>query len=218
MSAALLFDSVTRIARHEAAARPVASAGVVTSVFPNEGGQPDHAVTVKLRESGLVLPRVPVAVGAPGFAAIPAVDDLVVVAFLEGDFHSPVVVGRLYHPDQDPPKHKTGEIVLRLPSGDSDPKFQCVITGDPANLLLTLPGDVKVEIVEEKITLAAGDMQVVLDGGGSVKVSTPDASISLKKNGDMALKSSKSLKLESNEVEIKASSKVKIQGAMVEIN
>ena len=82
MSAALLFDGISRIARHEAAARPVASVGVVTSIFGNDGTSPDHAVSVKLRESGLVLPRVPVSVGAFGVAAIPSVGELVLVTFL----------------------------------------------------------------------------------------------------------------------------------------
>ena len=53
VSTALLFDGIARIARHEAAARPVASVGVVTSIYGNDGTTPDHAVSVKLRESGL---------------------------------------------------------------------------------------------------------------------------------------------------------------------
>lgn len=52
MSAALLFDSITRIARHEAAARPVVCAGTVSNIFPNDGTTPDHAVSVKLRKVG----------------------------------------------------------------------------------------------------------------------------------------------------------------------
>ena len=117
MSTALLFDGIARIARHEAAARPVASVGVVTSIYGNDGSSPDHAVSVKLRESGLVLPRVPIAVGAFGMAAIPSVGELVLITFLEGDYNAPVVIGRLYHPDQNPPKHDEQQIVLRLPVG-----------------------------------------------------------------------------------------------------
>jgi len=220
VSAALLFDSVSRIARHEAAARPVASAGVVTSIFPNDGISPDYAVSVKLRESGIVLPRVPVAAGAMGFAAIPAVDDLVVVTFLEGDWNSPVVAGRLYHPDQNPPKHGDGQIVLRLPSGAESPDLNCEIASDPVGILLTLPGDVKVEIKEEVISLAAGQIKLTIQasGGGRLTAEAGGSSITLKQDGDIAIQSQAKITLDGAEIDITAQGTVKISGATVEIN
>lgn len=220
MSAAALFTSISRIARHEAGARPVASAGKVTSIFPNEGGSPDHAVSVRLRESGIILNRVPIAVGAMGFAAIPAVDDLVVVAFLEGDYHSPVVVGRLYHADQEAPKHKDGQLVLRLPSGATSPDLECEISGDPPVVKLTLPGDVLVEVVKEKITLSVGDIKATLDGagGGRLELAAGGSKITMKKDGDVSVKSAGKLKLEATEVEISGQAKVKVSGGIVEVN
>jgi phage baseplate assembly protein gpV len=219
VSAPALYEAVARIARHEAAARPVACAGVVTSIFPNEGVA-DHAVTVELRESGLILPRVPVAVGALGFAAIPAVGDLVVVAFLDGDHHAPVVVGRLYHPDQEPPAHRDRQLVLRLPSGASPADLNCEITADPASLLLTLPGDVKVDIAKDRLTLAVGQVTVKLEGGGGgrLTVAAGGTSMTLKQDGDLALKSPAKITIEGSEVEIAGRAKVKISGALVEIN
>lgn len=148
MSSAQLFDGIARIARHELAARPTIAIASVTAAFPNEA-MPDHAVSVRLRDSGLVLPRVPVAVGTLGYAAIPAVGDLVLVGFSEGEFDAPVVIGRLYHPDLDPPRHKPEQIVLRLPAGEADPKFDLEVEGQAPRLSLKLPGDVTVEIVEE---------------------------------------------------------------------
>jgi phage baseplate assembly protein gpV len=219
VSAALLYDSIARIARHEAAARPIACVGVVTSLFPHEG-VPDHAVSVRLRESGLVLPRVPVAVGAMGMAAIPAVDDLVVVAFLDGAFDAPVVIGRLYHPDQQPPAHKDGQIVLRLPSGASSPDLACEIDADPARLRLTLPGDVTVDIAGERVSIAVGDLAVRLDGagGGRLTASAGGTSITLKPDGDLTLKSPAKIRIEGSEVEIAGQSRVKVTGTLVELN
>ena len=220
MTAAALFDSMSRIARHEAAARAVASVGKVTGIFPFDGALADHAVSVQLRDSGLVLSRVPIAVGAMGFAAIPAVDDLVVVVFLEADFHSPVVVGRLYNPDQDPPKHKDGQLVLRLPSGAATPDLECEIAGDPPGVKLTLPGDVTAELVQEKITLAVGDVTVTLDGagGGRMELAAGGAKISIKKDGDIQIKTSGKMKLEASEIELAGQAKVKISGGVVEMN
>lgn len=220
MSAASLFESMSRIARHEASARPFASVGKVTSLFPNDGPTPDHAVSVQLRDSGLVLSRVPVAVGALGFAAIPAIDDLVVVVFLEGDYHAPVVVGRLYHPDQEAPQHQDGQLVLRLPSGTSTPNLECEITGDPASLTLTLPGDVVVELLKQKIRMAVGDLALTLDGagGGRATVVAGGSTITVKKDGEVSIKAAGKLTLEGTEVEITGQGKVKVTGATVEVN
>jgi hypothetical protein len=219
VSTALLYDSVSRIVRHEAAARPVAAAGVVTSIFPNDGA-PDHAVTVRLRDSGLILPRVPIAVGAMGFAAIPAVDDLVLVTFLEGSYDAPVVIGRLYHPDQEAPKHKDGQIVLRLPSAAEPADLNCEISSDPVSLLLTLPGDVKIEVLEETVSLTVGDLSVKLEGagGGRLTMAAGGTKVLMKPDGDLTLSSSTKIKIEGTEVEIAAQGKVKISGAIVEIN
>jgi phage baseplate assembly protein gpV len=221
VSTALLFDGIARIARHEAAARPVASVGVVTSIYANDGTTPDHAVSVKLRESGLVLPRVPIAVGAFGVAAIPSVGELVLVTFLEGDYNAPVVIGRLYHPDQNPPKHDEQQIVLRLPSGSDDPDLSCEIDSDPVKITLTMPGGVSLEIKEDTVTVAVGDIKLTLDaaGGGRLTAEAASTSITLKKDGDVAISSQQGkITLDGTEIDITAQGKVKISGATVEIN
>lgn len=221
MSTALLFDGIARIARHEAAARPVASVGVVTSIYGNDGTTPDHAVSVKLRESGLLLPRVPIAVGAFGLAAIPSVGELVLITFIEGDYNAPVVIGRLYHPDQNPPKHDEQQIVLRLPSGSDDPDLNCEIDSNPVKVTLTMPGDVSLEIKEDTVTVAVGDIKLTLDaaGGGRLTAEAASTSITLKKDGDIAISSQQGkITLDGTEIDITAQGRVKISGATVEIN
>ena len=66
-----LFESVARIARHEAGARATAGIGKVVDLFPADGALKDHAVSVEMIATGLVLPKCPVAVGCMGYAAIP---------------------------------------------------------------------------------------------------------------------------------------------------
>jgi uncharacterized protein involved in type VI secretion and phage assembly len=215
-----LVDAVARIARHEAAARATAAVGVVTGVHPADAARKDHAVTVRLRDTGLVLPNVPIAVGVLGFAAIPAVDDLVLVVFADGDRHAPFVVGRLYHPDADAPEHAEGQAVLRLPAGNGTPTLELVVEGDPPKVELTLPKDVKVEIAEGVVRIAVGDLTASLDsaGGGRVEVAAGGSSVTLKKDGDVTVKAAGNLVLEGTEVRVKGSAKVVVQGAMVEIN
>jgi uncharacterized protein involved in type VI secretion and phage assembly len=215
-----LYDTIARIARHESEARSIAAVGRVVEVFPAGGGTADHAVTVKLRDTGLVLPRVPVAVGVMGAAAIPAVDDLVVVVFLEGDLHGPVVLGRLYHPGQDPPEHAEGEVVLRLPSGTSSPKLNLVVAGDEPAVRFDLPGDLRVELTEGRAAVEVGAMHLVLEaaGGGRAEVSAGGSSIVLKQDGDVTVSAVGTLKLEGATVEVSGTAKVKVSGAVVEIN
>lgn len=216
MSAAALYDSITRIARHEAAARAVAGIGRVTDLF----SEPDHAVTVEMRDSGLLLPRVPVAVGAMGFGALPAVDDLVVVLFLEGDYNAPVVVGRIYHPDQAPPSGAGSQMVLGLPSGAQKRDLNLIINGADPSLKLALTGDVSIEVTGQKAQMQVGEMRVNVDGagGGRVEVAAGGSSIILKKDGDITVSAAGNLKLEGTQIEINGSAKVKIAGALVEMN
>ena len=215
-----LYDAVARIAGHEARSRAIAAVGRVTDAFPAGGGPADHAVSVELRDSGLTLPRVPIAVGVLGFAAIPAVGDLVLVAFAQGDPNAPYVVGRLYHPDEEPPEHGEGEVVLRLPSRTSSKKVELVVKGDAPSVELTLPGDVTVKVLEEKVSLAVGSIEVALDGGGggTLDVKAGGAALRLKQDGDISLKTTGKLNLEATEVSIKGSGKVSVKGAVLELN
>lgn len=218
MSAALLYDSIARIARHESNARSIAAVGEVTNVYPADGASKDHAITVRLRESGLLLPRVPVAVGVLGFAAIPSVGDLVIVVFADGDVHAPVVLGALYRSDLTPPQHKEQQIVLRLPAGASQPNLDCEIAGDPASIKLKLPDGVVVELTKGKIQLKADAASATLDARGQIDVKVGDASMTLKKDGTVQMKC-KDFKLQaSGTVELKAAGSVKVKGATVELN
>jgi phage baseplate assembly protein gpV len=215
-----LYDSIARIARHEARAQSSAGIGVVTEVHPAGAALKDHAATVTMRDTGLVLPRVPVAVGVLGFAAIPDVDDVVVIVFMDGDVNAPVIVGRLYDPDREPPKHAEGQLVLALPPGQATPDLELIVDGKAPSVSLTLPGDVKISIEEGKVSIVVGAMSVEVtgSGGGRAEIAAGGSKLTLKKDGDVVLTSAGKLKLEGTEVEISGSSKVKVSGAQVEIN
>ncbi len=220
-----LYESIARIARHESGARAIAGIGKVTNVFPADGPTPDYAVTVELRDQGLVLPRVPVAAGMLGTAAIPAVDELVVVLFMDGDYNAPVVVGRLYHPDQNPPEHKEGQLVLALPSGSDDPALKFVLEGDKPSIKLELTSTpVSLEIVDKKVEIILGQgsdeihVSLQTSGGGRAEIAAGQSKITLKNNGDITVSAGGKLKLEGTEIEIAGSAKVKVSGGQVEIN
>lgn len=217
-----LFDSIARIARHEAGARAIAAVGAVVDVALHDDAGIDHACSVALRDTGVLLPRVPIAVGALGFCAIPRIGDLVLVVFLDGDSNAPVVVGRLYAGELDPPRHAAGELVLQLPPGTDDPTIALTISQTEPSLRLRFPGDPETVLacVPGKAELRVGEMTVSVDGagGGRAEIAAGEARITIKKDGDITISSPAKLKLEADQVEINGTSRVKIAGTTVEIN
>jgi uncharacterized protein involved in type VI secretion and phage assembly len=215
-----LYDSIARIARHEALTRVSPAVGSVCDVFSNPGATPDHAVSVQLRDSGLILPHVPIAVGALGFAATPRVDDLVVVVFLDGDVHAPVVVGRLYDSDVTPPEHAEGEVVMRLPPGDS-PDWDIVFSESKSSLTVTNADEVRLELTEKSALLKVGELEVSVSssGGGRIDVKAGgQSSITVKQDGDVTIASATKVKLQAPEIELSATGTLKLKGAMLELN
>ncbi len=219
MSAAL-FDSVARIARHEATARPAISVGVVVDTFDGTGVPPDHAVSVELRATGLVLPRVPIAVGVLGSAAIPAAGDLVVVAFADGDHHEPVVVGRLYHDDLPPPEHGDDEVVLHLPPGDSSPGVQATIRASQPQVEVQVGGDVAVEVTGDTVRVTAGDATAVLEagGGGRAELSVGEAVLAISGRGDIEISTSGTFTVKATEIDLQGSASATIAAPQVKVN
>jgi len=217
---AALFESVARIARHEAGARATAGIGKVVDLFPADGALKDHAVSVEMIATGLVLPKCPVAVGSMGYAAIPSVDDLVLVVFLDGDSNAGVVAGRIYHPDLEPPQHKRDQIVLALPAGSDPPDLSLLITSTEPSIELKLPGDVSLVLEQGKVTVTVDQIKFSLDsaGGGRAELAAGGSKLTLKQDGDITVQSAGKLVLKGTEVEIEGTGKVKVQGAVVEIN
>lgn len=215
-----LYDSIARIARHEVAARTQAAVGVVQDLFPSAGGATDHAISVTLRDSGLDLPRVPLAVGALGFASLPAVGELVVIVFLDGDVNAPIVVGRLYDSELSPPQHAPEQLVLALPPGESEPELRLVVDGGAPSATLTLPGGVELCVQSEQVKVTVGEVSVLLSaqGGGRAELTAGGSSIVVKQDGDVTIQAAGKLTLEAAEVEIKGSGKVAIKGAQVDLN
>jgi hypothetical protein len=229
-----LAEAVATLARHEVARLRVCELGVVRSVYgasgsTGTGSGEDHACAVELRDTGLLLPRVPVAVGITGAASLPRVGDLVAVVFAGGDLHAPIVVGRLYHDGLEPPEHAAGESVVRLPAGEADPaaRLDVVATApSAAGRLLTigLAGDapVEVRIAPAEVVVTVGDarLSVRQPGGGSGRatLTAGDCRVDLDGNGDVTVEATGTLTLKGRTVKIAGDTQVTVQGQTVELN
>jgi uncharacterized protein involved in type VI secretion and phage assembly len=220
--------AIRSIARDEVAQHWQLALGVVTSLH-GRNGQTAHACTVELRETGIVLPRVPIAVGLLGVAALPAENDLVLVAFANGDLHAPYVVGRLYDDEVSPPEHAPREAVLSLPGGEDadDARLEIRIkTPDDGtrSLHLTIDGSVKVEleVKDDGIRLQAQDAKLALtqssSSDGKAELVVGQTSVVLEQGGDMTLEAAGTLKLKATKVEIAGDATVKVTGQTVDIN
>jgi len=221
-------NTISQIARHEAAQRCYANLGVVKSVHGSNGDK-FYACTVELRDSGIVLPKVPIATGLIGTVALPREKDLVVIVFAGGDLHNPVVVGRLYSEDVDPPRHGPGEFAALLPgdetSSDKRIEFRVTTPGDGTRAItLVLDGTVKIElnIDDGGVHIVTGDVQLNLtqssssDGQAELKIG--DSKILVEQSGDITIQASGTLTLKGAKVEVSADSTVKIAGSEVDIN
>jgi uncharacterized protein involved in type VI secretion and phage assembly len=224
-----MVHAIQRIARHEMEQHANAALAVVRSVHGRDGSQTAHACTVELRETGLVLPRVPVAVGALGMAALPAQGDLVVILFVGGDLHAPVVVGRLYSEAVEPPQHTAGEVVFALPGGEdaSDKSLELRVKtpGDGSrSATLVLDGSVRVavEVDDHSVRVQAQDAQLVVrqtsSSDGSIELSAGETSISIQQSGDVRVSASGTLTLKASKIEISADTSIKLAGQTIDLN
>ncbi|HKO58447.1 MAG TPA: phage baseplate assembly protein V [Thermoanaerobaculia bacterium] len=222
-----LVSTIQQIARHEAAQQAAPCLGIVQSVH-GSGAGPDYACTVQLRESGVVLPKVPIAVQFIGFASLPRENDLVLVAFAGGDLHAPVVIGRLYNEEVAPPANAPGELIAFLP-GDaktSTDRIELKVATDGGRKIeLKLAGNsvnVEVLIDDGGIQFKAQDVVLALTqsgpSDGKAELKAGDAKVTLEQSGDVSVETTGSLKLKAGQIEIKADGSVKISGATVELN
>ena len=220
-----MIQTIQQIARHEVAQHAAPCLAVVQEVHTTG---PDYACTVQLRDSGVVLPKVPIAVQFIGFASIPREHDLVLVAFAGGDLHAPVVIGRLYNEEVAPPENAPGELVSILPGDETVETKRIelrVATDGNRSLTLSLAGDsVSIELTVDDggIHFKTQDVSLELtqsgasDGKAELKVG--DAKVTLEQAGDISVETKGKLSLKATDVEIKADASVRITGSTVELN
>jgi hypothetical protein len=203
-----LYDTIRRIVADELAAHYTAELAIVQSTHPHADASDDdnHACTVALRDSGIVLERVPVVTPRSGAVAIPAVGDLVVVQFLGGSVNAPVVVGNLHSDARRPPPNVDGQVIWHLPAeaGDGDATHLELTSGDERTLTLRLGSGLTVQLRD-------GDPAVEIDVGGN-------ASVSIASDGTIALESQGDVTLKGTSVSIEAQAGLTLKGATIDIN
>jgi hypothetical protein len=184
-----LVTIIRAIVRDELKALRLGDIGVVTSSFPHEDGdEHNHECNVRLREGELELRKVPIATPHLGMVSAPKAGDLVLVSYVGGDPNRPIVVGRLYSADNNPPVHAADEWRVESPlKGEAsiaiDKDASVIITaGDtivtvkksdsveiksPKDLKIEVDGNVDVKCKDAKID-ASGNIDLGTGGGGVI--------------------------------------------------
>jgi phage baseplate assembly protein gpV len=219
-----IVEAIQAIVRHELARVRVADLGVVETVRSHaDGGDHDnYGCDVRLKNSGLLLKRVPVATQAIGAVAAPRKGELVMVVYDKGDVNQPVVVGRLYTDEQRPPLNEVGEHITRIPLAEPDDSTLLAVLRNlpdqspPREALLQLAPKVTVQATDGTVKAVAGKNELVIDqqgqSGGTVKVVAGRSTITLNQDGDvtveaagsLTLKATGDLTLEGKSVKVKA--------------
>ncbi|MDB9527112.1 phage baseplate assembly protein V [Oscillatoria sp. CS-180] len=226
-----LISSLQTIIRQELRSLRITEIGLVETVYPHSASSDDdnYGCDVRLKNSGLLLKRVPIATGHIGTVAIPNEGDLVLLAFDRGDVNQPIVIGRLYNDADRPPLNNPDEVIFRLPLAESDDKsvlaaIRNIEANDPAReMLVEMPPKITLQVNDDSVRAIAGNTEMRLDqpgsSGGTVTVLAGRTKITMNQDGDltieaagaMTLKATRDLTLEGQSVKITGQTAVDIE-------
>jgi uncharacterized protein involved in type VI secretion and phage assembly len=212
-----MVSELRRLIREEVQTLRAAELGVVQAQHPHEsdGDSDNYAVTVSLRDTGIVLGKVPVATTRLGAVAIPPVGALVLVQFIGGDINAPVVTGTFYTDEDRPPANADGQVIWNLPA-DASPDDALrleVSSADKKSVVLKLASAVTIEIKDD-------DPAVSIDVGGNAQVTIDsDGKVTITSSQSLEVKASSDLKLEAQgNFDLKAGGNMTIKGSVINLN
>lgn len=178
-----LVDIIRAIVRDELATLRLGDLGVVTSVFAHaEDDTHNYECSVQLRESDLELRKVPMTTPHVGMVSTPRVGDLVLVSYVGGDPNRPIVVGRLYSDEANPPEHAEDEFVLQAPYDDEtsikiDAEQSVIVTTGKNVITVEKDGDVSIAGEADLKITVSGNVELecedcTLDASGTINLGT----------------------------------------------
>lgn len=185
----------------------------------------------KLEETDWCYVMAPLGGSGHGQFFFPNVNDLVVLAYLGGDPHRPVVLGALWNTEVKPPytiaEGKVYNFSIKTPNGTEllfydEPQKQKVTVTMPSGTTLVLDDENQAIFLKDK----AGDNALEMDlKGGNVTLkaktqlvlSAGDTSITMTAQGEMTQKAKSQVSVETATLEEKGSTKVSIQGADIAV-
>lgn len=218
-----IISTIQEIIRQELRTVRVSELGIVEAVYPHSSTRDDdnYGCDVRLKNSGLLLKRVPLATSHIGTAAIPNIGDLVLLTFDKGDINQPIIIGRMYHNEARAPLNNSDEVIFRLPLASSDEKtlkaaIRNISANDvPREILVEMAPKITLHVTDNSVQAVAGKTEMKLNqpgsSGGTVTVTAGRTKITMNQDGDviieaagsMTLKATRDLTLEGQNISIK---------------
>jgi uncharacterized protein involved in type VI secretion and phage assembly len=217
-----IVETIQQIIQHELRSVRVAELGLVEAIYPHSSSSDDdnYGCDVRLKNSGLLLKNVPVATGHIGTVAIPNINDLVLVAFFDGDVNQGIIIGRLYNDADRPPLNNSDEVIFRLPLAADDSKtIKAAIrnhqdNSPPREMIVEMPPKITVRMTDGTVRATAGQSEMTLDqpngSGGTVTIMAGQTKITMNQDGDVTVEAAGAMTL-------KANSDISIEGMNVSI-
>jgi uncharacterized protein involved in type VI secretion and phage assembly len=204
-----LYDTIRRIVQEELGQVRTAELAVVQEQHPDE-----PSATVKLRDSGIVLRKVPVATQRIGAVSLPAVGELVLVQFVGGDVNAPILTGRLYNDEDRPPIHGDGQAVLHLPldAGEGDAVHLELHSGATREVVFQLGKGLAVTLRDDDPVI-----ELSVDGGKATVRIDRDGAVTLEGQGKLAIKAG-DVQLDGDAITIQASGELNLKGSKINLN
>ena len=161
----------------------------------------------------------------------PSVNDLVVLGYLGGDPHRPIVLGAYWNTEVKPPyviqDGKVHNFTIKTPSGTEllfydEPGKQKVTLTLPSGTVLTLDDEAKAVSLKDK----EGENALTMDlKGGNVELKAKqkltlmagDTSVVLEATGNLTQKAKSKVSMEAATIEEKATAQVDVKGAAVSV-
>lgn len=169
------------IIRDELRSLQFGDVAVVSKAYPHaDGDEHNHECDVTLRESGLVLKKVPIATPHIGMASMPQEGDLVYLSYVAGDPNRPIVLGRLYSDKFNPPVHEAGELhIVSKPDG----KASIVIDKDES--VIVKAGETTITIKKDDSISIKGKKDLEIEVEGNVSLKCKDCKVDASGNIDL---------------------------------
>jgi hypothetical protein len=166
----------------------------------------------------LKLENVPILTQYSGEILVPYMDDLVVVAYIYGEFELPVIIGKLYTQEKPAQVYEPGDYKLTF-----DPERYQLRSRNPINrriiefIGVNNGNEYRIEFrkgpvikyTPTRIQLAAGESVVTLKYNGDIKIET-SKSINIKTEAEAVVKCKKS------KIEAKSEVKIKCENCTVD--
>lgn len=169
-----IVNIIRAIVQDELKSLKLGDIAVVTSSFPHAGEDDgnNYECNVKLREGELELRKVPMAVSHIGMVSAPRVGDLVLVSYVGGDPNRPIVVGRLYSDEANPPVHEDNEWRVESPyQGETS------IAIDKEESVVITVGKNSITIKKDDVIEIIAETDMSLDVKGNVEIKCVDCKI-----------------------------------------